>query len=115
MSHRPVRIAELTPEARIALAKALIADAVSEMVAGFVAQAAAGAEWVDQSTSPLGRRRHLQLVRDGVLPSVHDKRRRLVRRADINRYLDGRGREVAVDEDADETEAMTARILGGRR
>ncbi len=114
MSPRPLRTAELTPEARIAHAKALIADAVSEMVAGFVAQAAAGAEWVDQETSPLGRRRHLQLVRSGALPCVHERRRRLVRRSDINRYLEEHGRAAASDED-DEAAAMTARILGGRR
>lgn len=46
-----------------------------------------GAEWVDQNTSPLGRRRHLDLVRRGVLIGTKDRRRVLVRRSDIDAYL----------------------------
>lgn len=44
-------------------------------------------EWVDQKVSPLGRRRHLDLARRGVLRSTKDAGRVLIRRADIEAYL----------------------------
>lgn len=60
---------------------------------------ATGAEWVDQTNSPLGRDRHLRLVRSGTLPGRKDGRRVLVRRRDLDRYLDSKA-VIRVDEDA---------------
>lgn len=51
--------------------------------------AATASEWLDQKQSPLGRRRHLELVRAGVLRGRKEGRKVLVRRADIERYLEG--------------------------
>lgn len=68
-----------------------------------------GSEWVDQSTSPLGRDRHLRLVRSGALPGKKDGRRVLVRRAHIDAYLEKKT-VIRVDEQADE-DREAARIL----
>ena len=70
---------------------------------------ATGAEWVDQETSPLGRARHCSLVRSGALPGKKDGRRVLVRRVDIERYLEKKT-VIRVDEKADE-DREAARIL----
>ncbi|HET9954133.1 MAG TPA: helix-turn-helix domain-containing protein [Polyangiaceae bacterium] len=46
-------------------------------------------EYVDQRHSPLGPRRHCELVRTGELPGYRGSRKRiLVRRADIDSYLE---------------------------
>ena len=49
--------------------------------------AAAGDEFIDQSASPLGSRLHCRLVRAGELPGYRAGRRVLVRRADLEAYL----------------------------
>jgi hypothetical protein len=66
-------------------------------------------EWVDQKTSPLGRRRHLELARRGTLRSSKDAGRVLIRRADIEAYL-AKKAVIRVDESADE-EREAARII----
>jgi excisionase family DNA binding protein len=66
-------------------------------------------EWVDQKESPLGRQRHTALVRQGVLKATRDGRRVLVRRADIDAYLE-KNTVIKVDEKADEDREV-ARIL----
>ena len=66
-------------------------------------------DWVDQRSSPLGRARHTELVRRGVLKGVKDGRRVMVRRADVDAYLAKRT-VIKVDEKADE-DREAARIL----
>ena len=108
---RPNRHADPTPEVRIQRAKLAIADAIDELVEARLAKGAARAELVDQSSSPLGRRRHLELVRAGALPAMRDGRRVLVRRSDIDAYL--AGLEVApVLSTEDDVDGMVARIVG---
>lgn len=118
MSARPIRAIELTPDARIARAKRVIADAITDLVEAQVAKGVVASEWVDQDASPLGRRRHLDLVRDRVLVGVREGRKVLVRKRDINAYLEKRGVTPAV-EDEDDVEglmnAITKRAAGGRR
>jgi excisionase family DNA binding protein len=43
--------------------------------------------WLDQSSSPLGRRLHCALARRGALPARKVGRRWLVRRADVDAYI----------------------------
>jgi hypothetical protein len=50
-------------------------------------QIAAGADWIDQYDSPLGKRKHLSLCRGGVLPCRKNGKQRLVRRADLDAYI----------------------------
>jgi hypothetical protein len=44
-------------------------------------------DWIDQTQSPLGRKLHCKLVREGVLPGCKVKRKLLVRRPDIDAYI----------------------------
>lgn len=46
------------------------------------------AEWVDQYISPLGKRRHLRLVRDGKLKGYKVEGHVYVRRVEINDYIE---------------------------
>ena len=86
----------------------LICDAIEENGAG---------DWVDQSSSPLGRKKHLALARAGTLKATREGRRVLVRRADIDAYLEKR-RGVTVEPEGD-LERDVAKILSlvgtGRR
>lgn len=44
-------------------------------------------EWIDQTCSPLGRRRHRELARRGAFPAFLDGRRWRARRADVDAYI----------------------------
>jgi len=59
-------------------------------------------EWVDQEASPLGRRRHCELARQGAFPSAHKVDGRWqVRRKDVDAYIEGHAAPAAKgDEDA---------------
>lgn len=108
---RALRTPELTPQARIDRAKRQIADAIDELVDARVSIGAAAVEWLDQNASPLGHRRHLDLVRDGVLRGVREGRRVLVRRTDIEAYLEERvvqPRPIAEDDVDGMIRAITA-------
>lgn len=111
---RALRTNELTPDARIERAKRQIADAIDELVEARLAKGAAAAEWIDQNTSPLGKHRHLDLVRRGILKGVKQGKRVLVRRLDIDAYMEDNeiAPKPAADDDVD---AMVAAITGGRR
>src|SRR5262245_46482863 len=99
-----------TREARLDRAKALLATAIEEIVEATLDMKGEGSgEWVDQATSPLGRRRHCALVRAGKLPACRDGRRVLVRRADIEAYLATK-RVVVVNESNDDVREI-ARIV----
>lgn len=68
-----------------------------------------GDDWIDQSHSPLGRRIHCRLVRSGALSGVSVHRRVLVRRRDLDAYIEAR-RAPAVDADADDLEPLRQRL-----
>lgn len=70
-----------------------------------------GDGWIDQACSPLGRRLHCALARAGTLPARKMGRRWLVRRADLDAYIEEHGRAAArtaaepdATPDADEAE-----------
>lgn len=46
-----------------------------------------GADWIDQSRSPLGRRTHLSLARAGAFPSRRVGKKVLARRRDLDAYI----------------------------
>lgn len=81
----------LTPAARAERAKRAIAEAVSDLITATLEQGASQVEWVNQKSSPLGRRKHCELVRKGKLPGYRHGRDVLVRRADMNAYLEREG------------------------
>jgi hypothetical protein len=81
-------MSDLTPEARLERAKRTIAEGVIELVEAKLELVGTESEWIDQSKSPLGRRRHRDLARLGKLPSKKLGKRILIRRSDINAFLD---------------------------
>jgi len=105
----------MTPDARLERAKRLLAENISELVAATLAKNVYVEEWVDQSNSPLGRRRHLDLVRAGKLKGSREGRRVLVRKVDIDAFI-ARNQIIRVDDAADE-EREVARVIAtlGRR
>ena len=68
----------------------------------------AGTEWVDQNESPLGKRRHLELVRRGRLPGVRSGKRILVRRSDLDVYLAAHTKVPVRDEEEAAVDALLA-------
>lgn len=95
---------------RIRAAAERFADEIAEAMESQFAQQS---EWIDQHRSPLGKRRHLRLVRDGKLPAKKDGRLVLVRAVDIDAYLAQRPAipvSVEVDDDEAELEGMAARL-----
>jgi excisionase family DNA binding protein len=111
-----VKDRSLTPEARLERAKRTIAEGISEMIEATIARGVAANEWVDQKSSPLGKNRHLALARTGKIPSKKVGQLVLIRRDDLNAYLEREGisRSRPTDEDdvLDVVERITA---GGRR
>jgi len=106
----------LTPEARLERAKRSIAEAVSEMIEATIARGVAANEWVDQNHSPLGKRRHLALARAGKLPSKKIGQLVLVKREDMNAYLDREGLSRGPrPEDEDVLDVVERITAGGRR
>lgn len=73
----------------------------------------ASEDWIDQSRSPLGRKLHCTLVRNGVLPGVKVHRRVLVRRRDLDAYLESQ-RSIPIVAD-DSAEARALAHVGARR
>ena len=77
-------------------------------------------DWVDQYNSPLGKRRHLALVRSGQLEGHKVERLVLVRRGDLDAFIkrhrvepkDG-GEDVA--EEAEIDRLVSGRTLTSRR
>jgi excisionase family DNA binding protein len=77
-------------------------DALTSYVETFVDDVKREDDWVSQSNSPLGRRRHLELVRKGQLPAARSGRKVLVRKRDIDALL-------AVEEAAPDVNATVER------
>lgn len=108
---RAIRIDELTPNARKDAGVRSILEGVRLLVSAELAEQNAGAEWIDQAHSPLGRRRHCELARTGVLPAAKEGRRVLIRRSDINAYLDTKQpRRLSTDEDDESVDAVLRRL-----
>lgn len=66
-------------------------------------------EYVDQSTSPLGRRRHIDAIRSGALPGRQVGRLYLARRSDVEMFI---GKQPAAREQArpDEADELAAEL-----
>lgn len=116
MSTKPIRESALTPEARRERAKRMLADAVVELIEATIEQGSAANEWLDQKTSPLGREKHLRLVQQGKLPARKLGKRVLVRKADLDAYLEREGiARGPMSSEAEEVVAAVERLMGGKR
>jgi hypothetical protein len=79
-------------------------------------QSGDGADWIDQTRSPLGRELHCELVRSGVLPGCKVHRRVLVRRRDLDAYIESHPVTPRAANDVTATsEARALARVGGRR
>jgi excisionase family DNA binding protein len=75
-----------------------------------------GDDWVSQHRSPLGREMHCRLVRDGKLPGVRVHRRVLVRRRDLDAYIESHRAAPPVANDVGSSpEARALARVGARR
>lgn len=94
-------------------------DAFVERVADRIVDKLRGGHlsgFVDQSESPLGRRRHIQAVRSGQLPGVRVGRRYLVRQEDLERFVAARSGAVPTGRDStDRIDALAAELGHKRR
>jgi excisionase family DNA binding protein len=77
----------LTPKVRRELAGAALLAAIDRYLQIVIAERTTADEWVDQETTPLGRRAHLKAVRRGDLKAVKIGRRVLVRRSDLDAFF----------------------------
>ena len=90
--------------ARIAEGLRIQAEAMRVLADAIEAQPSS-TEYYDQETSPLKRRRHLQLAREGAFPYIKDGRRILVRVEDVQEFLNSKRVVRITSRDDDDTEA----------
>lgn len=114
---RPAKAVEsvLTPTARKERATRIVAEGIIELVNATIDEGLAGGEWVDQDHSPLGREKHKRLCQQGELPHKKVGKKILVRRDDMNAYIErtglSRGRRRLAEEDVtDILERVTAGV-----
>ncbi len=94
----------LTPRARRELAAAALLSALEGYFRVILGDKTSATEWVDQHTSPLGKRLHMESVRRGELRGVKHGRRILVRRAELDSFLEDRSAmRRAATSDSDRT------------
>lgn len=70
-----------------------------------------GDDWVSQKDSPLGKAKHLELARDGKLPSTKEGRLVMIKRSDIDAYLASKRQKRPVkitDSEAEERDVQDA-------
>lgn len=108
-------MSDLTPDAKLERAKRQIAEGIASAVEAIIERGVAASEWIDQHASPLGRSAHLSLARSGKVESRKVHRRVLIKRVDLNRYIEQqaekRGENRHEDEDvSDVLERITAGV-----
>ena len=89
-----------------------LADLVADRVVERLREGSSGV--VDQTTSPLGRRRHIAAIRSGKLIGRQVGRQYLAQRADVDAYIRGTQRTHAVVEDHPDEVDQLADELGLR-
>lgn len=107
-------VEDLTPEAKAERAERMIAAGVRELIAAELARGAGASEWVDQNHSPLGRRIHLRLAREGRLPSRKVRRRVLILRKDLNAYIEREGLARGHRPEDEDVSEIVDRIVKGK-
>jgi excisionase family DNA binding protein len=78
----------LPPKLRRELAARALLGALDEYVREVVRDAVSSDGWIDQHASPLGKRAHLEAVRRGDLRGTKHGRRVLVRRSELDAFLE---------------------------
>lgn len=108
---------KLTPQALRERAKRMIGAAVQDLVTAALEEGLSESEWVDQRSSPIGKRKHLELVREGKLVARKIGTRVLVRRDDLNRYIEEHGarRIDRAPEEEDVSDIVDSIVSGGSK
>jgi hypothetical protein len=87
----------------------VLLEALEAFLAECVAQSGGRTRWVDQDTSPLGRRHHLRAFRAGTLPGTKVGKRVLVEEADLAAYIE-KHRSINSTSDTDEAKQIAAAL-----
>lgn len=94
---------------RLIVSKRALVDAIEEFISAKIEAHTTAAEYYTQEDSPLGRRRHCRLARTGALKARRVGRDWLVRRGDVEAYLESHGRPSP---DVDTVANVIRRIAG---
>lgn len=105
-------MSDLTPDAKLERAKRQIAEAIADAVEAILERGVAAAEWIDQNGSPLGKAQHLALARSGKVESRKVHRRVLIRRTDLNRYIEQQAETRGVVQSDEDVSDVLDRITG---
>lgn len=107
---------ELTPQAELERGQRLVTEGIAMQVKAQMRLGLATAEWVDQHTSPLGRRPHLELARTGKVESKKLHGRVLIRKSDLDAHIERNALTRGTKHDEDDVGDVLERITGtGKR
>jgi hypothetical protein len=97
----PSLLAALVEELAERVAQRVVEKLTADELTGFV----------DQSTSPLGRRRHIEAVRSGRLPGRRLGRRYIAKTSDVEAYIASTtARADRSNESVDDVDALAAEL-----
>lgn len=103
----------LTPAARRERALRIVGEGIAEFIKSAIDEGLGGGEWFDQHNSPLGKHRHLALCRARKLPSKKLGQTVLVKRDDMNAFIERegltRGRRLEEDDVVDIVDRLTGK------
>lgn len=102
--------APVAGRATLRLADVSLGEVIEERIRAIVREeleSRVSDEWIDQTSAPIPRKSYLRLVREGKLPGRKVGKQVLVRRKDLEAFIDThrpepRGQEQATDGDIDE-------------
>lgn len=116
---RPHPDEELSPTALEERATRTLLAGVRDLVRAEVARHASTTDYYDQTSSPLGRRRHNELARSGKIPATKIHGRWMVRKDDLRAYIERNGIKGARREQDEGVDELIDRVMkkdeGGRR
>lgn len=101
-----------TPDAKLARAFRQMTAGLELAMEAIVERGVAASEWVGQDDSPLGKSAHLALARSGKVESRKVHRKVLIRRTDLNRYIETKAEARGVANDHDDVSDVLDRITG---
>ncbi len=104
---------ELTPEALEERASRTILAGVRDLVRAAVARHGAASDYYDQTTSPLGRRRHNELARSGKIPATKLHGRWMIRKDDLREYIERNGIKGVRREQDEGVDDLIERVMRG--
>lgn len=87
----------------------LLAERIADAVVRRLARASTD-EYLDQSTSPLGRRRHINAVRSGALPGKQVGRLYLARRSDVETFISKQSAREQVRPERDDADELATEL-----